>query len=104
MLSAQSEYSRIDNENFRILPLSFEDFCNNLSVYYESDRFIAKIRENQLPAANKEPVFISEAFAAELQDSFEVVYINVDKYEEMMRLRLQETIFIEAMVQLAGMV
>lgn len=82
VLSAQSEYSRIDNENFRILPLSFKDFCNNLSVYYESDRFIAKIRENQLPAANKEPVFISEAFAAELQDSFEVVYINVDKYEE----------------------
>lgn len=28
VLSAQVEYSRIDNENFRILPLKFEDFCN----------------------------------------------------------------------------
>lgn len=82
VLSAQGEYSRIDNENFRILPLKIEDFCDNLLIHYEADRFIAKTYENQLPNANKEMVFISEAFAAELQDSFDVVYTNADRQEE----------------------
>ena len=82
VLSAQFEYSRIDNENFKILPLIFEDFCSNLLIHYEADTFIAKSFKNQLPNANKDMVLISEAFAAELQDSFEVIYINVDRQEE----------------------
>lgn len=56
VLSAQVEYSRIDNENFRILPLKFEDFCNNLLIHYEADSFIAKSFKNQLPNANKDMV------------------------------------------------
>lgn len=82
VLSAQGEYSRIDNGNFRILPLKFKEFCDNLLIHYEADRFIAKSYENQLPTVNKEMVLISEAFAAELRDSFEVVYVGVDRQEE----------------------
>lgn len=67
VLSAQGEYSRIDNGNFRILPLKFKEFCDNLLIHYEADRFIAKSYENQLPTVNKEMVLISEAFAAELR-------------------------------------
>lgn len=82
VLSPQGEYSRIDNEKFRILPFKFEDFCNNLSIYHESDKYIAKLCDNQLPNVNKEMVFIPEAFATELKDSFEVVYVGIDKHEE----------------------
>lgn len=82
VLSSQQEYSRIDSDNFRISSLTFEEFCNKLEVFNENDDFILNAMNHKLPGEEGKIFDITEAFNMELQDSFEVVYINIDKTEE----------------------
>lgn len=82
VLSSQGEYSRIDNENFKISSLSFEEFCNNMRIFFENDIYLHGMINHQLPGEAGKLFDIPDAFDMELQDSFEVVYINVETTEE----------------------
>lgn len=82
VLSPDQEYSRIDCENFKKSTLKFEEFCNNLMISYENENFIIGFYEKKIPASTGDFIPIEPAFASELKDSFELVYIDIDKEEE----------------------
>lgn len=81
-LSAQSDFVDIDAENFKVSALSIEGFCDNLSKKYEDQQFVNGLIRHEIPGSNGARYDIEDAFFAELQDSFEVVFHDIALSEE----------------------
>ena len=82
VVSSDSEFARIDGENFNKIDLSFGQLCENLAKMNEEKIFVSKISHRSIPTAQASKVEINEGFYAELLDSFEVVYEGIDETEE----------------------
>lgn len=82
MLSADSEYTNIDLENFKIINLKFEQFCDNLKMAFSKESIDNKNFHYLIPAEANNSISLSESFAAELSDSFEVVFVDCILEEE----------------------
>lgn len=82
MLSADNDYSNIDLENFKIVNLLFEKFCENLHLAFSRNSFANYNIHYLIPTDSHDPCTISESFASELSDSFEVVYLDCVSGEE----------------------
>ena len=82
VISAQREYSSIDNANFKISPLTIEEFAENLSKYYQNSKLSSGIIKHEIPAENGNRITLDENFFTELKDSFETVFIDADQEDE----------------------
>lgn len=83
VLSANGEYSSIDDENFRISSMSIEEFSEDLGKYFQDSQYVAGLIKRELPAENGKKVSIDENFSTELEDSFDTVYIDADREDEL---------------------
>lgn len=83
VLSADSEYNSIDDENFKISTLSIEEFAEHLEKYNLNSKFISGLIKRELPAENGKRVLIDENFATVLKDSFDTVFIDIDQEDEL---------------------
>ena len=93
VLSANKEFASIDDENFRLSTLSFEEFSENLAKFNQDGQFIAGLVKHELPAENGKRAIINESFATELKDSFETVYIDVDHEDELNSEKCSSALF-----------
>ena len=93
VLSADREFPSIDDENFRIFSLSFEEFAENLAKYNQDSQFIAGLIKHEIPTENGKRITIDESFVTELQDSFEVVYIDADHEDELNSEKCSSALF-----------
>ena len=93
VLSADREFTSIDEENFRLSTLTFEEFAENLAKYNQNSQFAAGLIKHELPAENGKRIAVDESFATELQDSFETVYIDVDHEDELNSERCSSALF-----------
>lgn len=93
VLSADREFTSIDEENFRLSTLTFEEFAENLAKYNQDSQFAAGLIKHELPAENGKRIAVDESFATELQDSFETVYIDVDHEDELNSERCSSALF-----------
>lgn len=83
VLSAEEEYSSIDDENFHISSLSIAEFAENMGKYNRDSGFASGLIKRELPAENGGRVHLDENFAAELGDSFDTIYIDADREDEL---------------------
>lgn len=83
VLSANREYSFIDDENFKISALSIEEFAENLGKYNKHNKFVTSLIKRELPSENGKRVSLDENFMAELGDSFTTVFIDADREDEL---------------------
>ena len=93
VLSADREFPSIDAENFRIFTLTFEEFAENLAKYNQDSQFIASFIKHEIPVENGRRITIDESFATELQDSFEIVYIDADHEDELNSEKCSSALF-----------
>ncbi len=82
VLSADREYSSIDDENFKISTLSIEEFAEELGKYNQNSKFVSGLIKRELPAENGKRVLLDENFVTELGDSFDTVFIDIDQEDE----------------------
>lgn len=82
VLSAESDYTSIDDGNFKISPVSLGDFCDNLASLNERNGIDLQGIKKLIPAENGKKIELDEGFVAELADSFEIVYLNIDLQDE----------------------
>lgn len=83
VLSADGEYSSIDDENFKISKLNIEEFAENLGKYNQGDKFVTGLIKRELPSENGKRVLLDKNFVTELGDSFDLVYIDIDQEDEL---------------------
>lgn len=83
VLSANGEYNSIDDENFKISSMSIEEFAEDLGKYFQDSKYAAGLIKRELPAENGKKVSIDENFSTELEDSFDTVYIDADREDEL---------------------
>ena len=93
VLSADREFTSIDDENFRLSTLTFEEFAENLAKYNQDSQFAAGLIKHELPTENGKRISVDESFATELQDSFETVYIDVDHEDEVNSEKCSSALF-----------
>lgn len=84
VLSADSEYARIDFDNFKKMPLKFEEFCDNLMLSQEGVRYKKDRFEIKVPHSSGILKKLENSFYYELQDSFDVMYSEMEtqQYED----------------------
>lgn len=82
VLSAESEYTYIDDQNFRISSVSLVDFCSNLESLNDFHGINVQKIKKLIPAENGNKIELDDGFIAELSDSFETVYLNIDLQDE----------------------
>lgn len=80
VLSPESEYAKIDEDNFNVVELTIENFCHNLSILNNDKMFSRTMHTRKFPSSKSEAI-INEGFFVELQDSFEVVYSGIENEE-----------------------
>lgn len=83
VLSADREYTSIDDENFKISALSIVEFAENLGKYNQDSKFVSDFTKRELPAENGKTVLLDENFVVELDDSFDTVFIDIDRNDEL---------------------
>lgn len=83
VLSADGEYSSIDDENFKISTLSIEEFAEDLGRYNQDSKFVSGLIKRELPLENGKKVLLDESFVTELEDSFDTVFIDIDREDEL---------------------
>lgn len=83
VLSADREYSSIDDENFKISTLSIEEFAEHLDKYNQNSKFVSGRIKRELPSENGKRVLLDENFVTELGDSFDTVFIDIDQEDEL---------------------
>ncbi len=82
VLSAEQEYNSINEENFKILNLSFLNFCSHLHEYFQDSIFNSHLLKKEIPAKENKRINLDDNFIAELEDSFETVFIDIDQEDE----------------------
>ena len=82
VLSAEQEYNSINEENFKILNLSFWNFCTHLHEYFRDSIFNSHLLKKEIPAKENKRINLDDNFIAELEDSFETVFIDIDREDE----------------------
>ena len=83
VLSADGEYASIDDENFKISALSIEEFAENLGRYKQDSKFVSGLIKKELPVENGKKIILDENFVTELSDSFDTVFIDIDREDEL---------------------
>ena len=101
VLSAEEEYNSIDDENFKIYGLSFEDFSENLDLYNRDNQFIGGIIKHEFPAERGKRILIDESFSTELEDSFDAVYIDIDREDENEPDKCSQSIFYKGIQEIS---
>ncbi|MBD5448889.1 MAG: hypothetical protein HDR28_01765 [Lachnospiraceae bacterium] len=76
MLSADSDYSNIDLENFKTYKLTLKEFSNNLQIAFADKTIVQGTIKYEIPAEEDNKFEISESYMSELRDSFEIVYLD----------------------------
>lgn len=93
VLSADGEYSSIDDENFKISTLSIEEFAEDLGRYNQDSKFVSGLIKRELPLENGKKILLDESFITELDDSFETVFIDIDREDELDSDKCSQIIF-----------
>ena len=83
VLSADGEYSFIDDENFKISTLSIEEFAHDLGKYNQDSKYGMDLIKRELPAENGKRISLDDNFIIELGDSFDTVFIDIDREDEL---------------------
>lgn len=83
VLSADREYSSIDDANFKISSLSIEEFAEDLGKYNQDSKFVSGLIKRELPAENGKKILLDENFITELGDSFDTAFIDIDREDEL---------------------
>lgn len=83
VLSPDREYSLIDDENFKITSMNIGEFADNLEKYNQGSQFVGGQLKRQIPSENGGQVSLDDGFVTELGDSFEPVFIDVDRADEL---------------------
>lgn len=83
VLSAEQEYNSINEENFKIFNLSFLNFCSHLHDYFQDSIFNLHLPKKEIPAKGNNRISLDDNFFAELEDSFEIVFIDIDREDEL---------------------
>mgnify|MGYP001851936540 FL=1 len=81
-LSSQTDFVDIDAENFKISALSIDDFCNNIGKVFEDESLVSSFIRHEIPVYPEGTSSLDDAFFAELQDSFEVIFQDIAMSEE----------------------
>lgn len=82
VLSSNREYSSIDDENFKISSMSINEFAEKLEKYNRNSQFVTGMVKGQIPSENGDKITLDESFITELADSFDTVFVDVDRADE----------------------
>ena len=83
VLSPGREYSSIDEENFKISSMNIGEFSENLEKYNLDSEFVSAMLKRQIPSENGSQITLDDGFITELGDSFDTVFIDVDREDEL---------------------
>ena len=82
VLSADGEYASIEQDNFRISSLTIEKFADNLKKFFGDKGNDFNRLKKALPTGDGGIVDLEDSLVVDLDDSFETVYIDIDKADE----------------------
>ena len=83
VLSPGCEYSSIDDENFKISSININEFAENLHKFNQGSQFVTGMIKRQIPSESGESISLDDNFIAELEDSFDVVFVDADRLDEL---------------------
>ena len=83
VLGADREYTSINEENFKISNISLQEFAGYLEKFNRDSSFVSGMIRREFPADNGKHVEIEDGFLTELEDSFDPVYIDIDREDEL---------------------
>lgn len=101
VLSAKQEYARIEEENFKVMTMSFDEFCDNLAIHFSGKNEIIEAGAKTIPASNGEEVVLDNDFFEELLDSFEVLYKKIAEDDEKDFMKTDEKIFYKGILDIS---